>query len=461
MKCGEDEATSKTNANNPIRQLGSNKRPNNNEGGGDSNAGKKKCKRKRTIGEDNRGGGAQNAREKSTKRERIPWMCKHPSGKCPRRAQPKCNSLCRTHFNISLRKKDEDPAQGGWGESVCGNILTIAFRAEFASRDAKIAALEQDLSLAVASRDEGIVALERLKTEVLSRIDALERNLCVSRIDALERNLHLAVANLEKDLSLAGASRDEGIVSLERLKTEVVPRIDALERGLCVSRIDALENNFRLALASRDERIVALEQLTTDIASRDDALERGRSDLLNKPMSSVEMTQTQGRNNYDSQLNFNFGSSAPLFNNVDRTSDSVAQESTAPTRTSKNGDTGNGTASTDQVTQHNRIFNEIRANAGRTRCRSPRNAGLENSGKVCYANAIFQAFASCTLYTTSFDDPPQQNHERIPLCYEFSKLLHLMVKNQTSDQDLLNPKVLIDHFLRLHSDFVDTECEYC
>ncbi len=56
-----------------------------------------------------------------------------------------------------------------------------------------------------------------------------------------------------------------------------------------------------------------------------------------------------------------------------------------------------------------------------TRCNSQPNAGLKNSGSVCYSNAIFQAFASCNHRTTLFNDPPQQNHERTPLCYEFAK----------------------------------------
>ncbi len=47
-----------------------------------------------------------------------------------------------------------------------------------------------------------------------------------------------------------------------------------------------------------------------------------------------------------------------------------------------------------------------------TRCNSQPNAGLKNSGSVCYSNAIFQAFASSNHRTTLFDDPPQQNHER-------------------------------------------------
>ena len=96
-----------------------------------------------------------------------------------------------------------------------------------------------------------------------------------------------------------------------------------------------------------------------------------------------------------------------------------------------------------------------------TRCNSQHNAGLKNSGSVCYSNAIFQAFASCNHRTTLFDDPPQKNHERTPLCYEFAKVLHSLVKRQFSEQDVVDPSKLINLFMELHDDFVDVESEYC
>jgi len=96
-----------------------------------------------------------------------------------------------------------------------------------------------------------------------------------------------------------------------------------------------------------------------------------------------------------------------------------------------------------------------------TRCNSQPNAGLKNSGSVCYSNAIFQAFASCNHRTMLFDDPPQQNHERTPLCYEFAKVLHSLVKRQFSEQDVVDPSKLINLFMELHDDFVDVESEYC
>ena len=95
------------------------------------------------------------------------------------------------------------------------------------------------------------------------------------------------------------------------------------------------------------------------------------------------------------------------------------------------------------------------------RCESKPNAGLKNSGKICYSNAIFQALASCNHHTTLFNDPRQQNHERFELYYAFAEVLHLMVKHQFSEQDVVDPGNLIDLFLERHIDFVDREGECC
>jgi ubiquitin C-terminal hydrolase len=95
------------------------------------------------------------------------------------------------------------------------------------------------------------------------------------------------------------------------------------------------------------------------------------------------------------------------------------------------------------------------------RCESKPNAGLKNSGKICYSNAIFQALASCNHRTTLFNDPRQQNHERFELYYAFAEVLHSMVKRQFSEQDVVDPGNLIDLFLERHTDFVDIEGEFC
>ena len=55
-----------------------------------------------------------------------------------------------------------------------------------------------------------------------------------------------------------------------------------------------------------------------------------------------------------------------------------------------------------------------------TKRNSGPNAGLMNSGNLCYSNAIFQAFASCKQITTLFGNPSPENHDNIQLCYKFT-----------------------------------------
>jgi ubiquitin C-terminal hydrolase len=88
------------------------------------------------------------------------------------------------------------------------------------------------------------------------------------------------------------------------------------------------------------------------------------------------------------------------------------------------------------------------------------NAGLSNTGVICYSNAIIQVLVSCNHLTTFFDTPPQQNYECFVLYYAFSQVLHSMVRRQGSQQDVVDPTNFITPFLNRHSDFRDEQCEY-
>ncbi len=88
------------------------------------------------------------------------------------------------------------------------------------------------------------------------------------------------------------------------------------------------------------------------------------------------------------------------------------------------------------------------------------NAGLSNTGIICYSNGIFQALASCNHLMMFFNTPPQQNHECFVFYYTFSQVLHSMVRRQGSQQDVVDPTNFITPFLDRHSDFRDEKCEY-
>ena len=112
----------------------------------------------------------------------------------------------------------------------------------------------------------------------------------------------------------------------------------------------------------------------------------------------------------------------------------------------------NRTERTQQI-----MLTQYRANQGNDEMP---HAGLSNTGVICYSNAIFQALVSCNHLTWFFDTPPQQNCECFVLYYAFSQVLHLMVRRQGSQQDVVNPTNFITPFLDRHSNFRDEQCEY-
>jgi hypothetical protein len=107
-------------------------------------------------------------------------------------------------------------------------------------------------------------------------------------------------------------------------------------------------------------------------------------------------------------------------------------------------------------TQQNKLT-QNKANQGN---KEMPNAGLSNTGVIRYSNAIFQALASCNHLTTYFNTPSQQNRERFVLYYEFSQVLHLIVRRQGSQQDVVDSTNFITPFIDHHSDFKHEQCEY-
>ena len=62
-------------------------------------------------------------------------------------------------------------------------------------------------------------------------------------------------------------------------------------------------------------------------------------------------------------------------------------------------------------------------------------AGLINCDVVCYSNAIFQCIASCIHVSDFLQTPPNEEHQRFPLYYEFASVMSSMVSGQESVVD--------------------------
>ncbi len=76
-------------------------------------------------------------------------------------------------------------------------------------------------------------------------------------------------------------------------------------------------------------------------------------------------------------------------------------------------------------------------------------AGLINCDVICYSNAIFQGIASCIHVSDFLQTPPNDEHQRFPLYYEFASVMSSMVSGQES---VVNPTSFIDLFRPKNSD---------
>ena len=70
-------------------------------------------------------------------------------------------------------------------------------------------------------------------------------------------------------------------------------------------------------------------------------------------------------------------------------------------------------------------------------------AGLINCDVVCYSNAIFQCIASCIHVSDFLQTPPNEEHQRFPLYYEFASVMSSMVSGQES---VVDPTSFVDLF---------------
>ncbi len=66
-------------------------------------------------------------------------------------------------------------------------------------------------------------------------------------------------------------------------------------------------------------------------------------------------------------------------------------------------------------------------------------AGLSNSGLMCYSNAIIQCIASCSYLTDFLLCPPNEEHERFQLYFEFTSVINSLV---SGGGDVVNLKKL-------------------
>jgi ubiquitin C-terminal hydrolase len=87
-------------------------------------------------------------------------------------------------------------------------------------------------------------------------------------------------------------------------------------------------------------------------------------------------------------------------------------------------------------------------------------AGLDNSGILCYANAIFQALASMRHLTTLFNVPPPDTVTTYPLNHAFCSLLYSMVLGERNQNTVLNASNFITLFCERNDTFKNRQSKY-
>ncbi len=151
--------------------------------------------------------------------------------------------------------------------------------------------------------------------------------------------------------------------------------------------------------------INVLEQSTRQVASREAShqdleqrvknLEHMVQELMRRPMSTVHMGDRQ-RSTMGSS--YDWGFSCTMDDDHRNVASNQGNNNNPMMISTGEGQLRNRTARTQQI-----MLTLCKANQGNDEMS---NAGISNTGVICYSNAIFQALASCNHLTTFFDTPP-------------------------------------------------------
>jgi hypothetical protein len=156
-------------------------------------------------------------------------------------------------------------------------------------------------------------------------------------------------------------------------------------------------------------RQVALREAShQDLERRVKDLEQMVQELMRRPVSTVHMSDGQRST---MQLSYDWDFSCTMDDNHRNIAPNQGNNNNPMMIPTGEGQLRNRTARTQQI-----MLTRCKANQGNDEMP---NAGLSNTGVICYSNAIFQALASCNHLTTFFDTPPQQNHECFVKYYAF------------------------------------------
>jgi hypothetical protein len=143
------------------------------------------------------------------------------------------------------------------------------------------------------------------------------------------------------------------------------------------------------------QQVASREASHQDLEQRVKDLEQMVQELMRRPVSTVHMNDRQCSTMGSS---YNLGFLCTMDDDHRNVAPNQGNNNNPMMISTGEGQLRNRTARTQQI-----ILTQYKANQGNNEMP---NAGLSNTGIICYSNAIFQAFASCNHLTTFFDTPP-------------------------------------------------------
>jgi hypothetical protein len=187
---------------------------------------------------------------------------------------------------------------------------------------------------------------------------------------------------------------------------QVEPAIDNGDNGLAIydNQVSIPSVTYVTALKRRINVLEqSMRQVTSREASHQDLEQRVRNleqmvqELMRRPVLTVHMSDGQ-RSTMGSS--YDWGFSCTMDDGHRNIAPNQGNNNNPMMISTGEGQLRNCTARTQQI-----MLTRCKANQGNDEMP---NAGLSNTGVICYSNAIFQALASCNHLTMFFDTPPQQ-----------------------------------------------------
>ena len=382
--------------------------------------------------------GATNSRKRKSF-----WKCKLPG--CKTGAQTGCKSMCKKHFSEFKRAQNNN------------NELSQS------NNDAQ-SKTKNEVSQSSNDAQQGAIVLAGLSNHVSNGRKATH----VQVVSDQQNN---------NSITQQGVASDEAPVVGEQTQQEnrsVNLTVEAEATDDIPNDQDVRENNtIRRGVATEETQVVvdqALRAETSDDANESahvSTIPSATTSLLERIKSIEEENRLLKDRIYtlENSVNtiLNAGDNEKLNDRIS-TLERKVKQLTRPSSLSLEtiSDTHHGSdLDNDNVLGTFTTFQSIKPSTAATwaptitKRNSGPNAGLVNSGNLCYSNALLQAFASCQQITTLFGNPSPKNHDNIRLCYVFTTLLNSMMTEET-----VNPKAYTDLIQERYTRFVDVESEY-